>query len=133
MINFSNSSFIKSTKTLKDAPKGQLKEILFVGRSNAGKSSLINALCEKKNLAFTSSKPGLTKVLNYYNVDNKFYLVDAPGYGYAKGGVDLYALFEETMNSYLLNNHFLKAALLIIDSRREMNENDIMMLDYFKK
>ena len=95
MINFRNTKFIKSTKTLEDAPKGRLPEILIVGRSNAGKSSLINALVDNKNLAFTSSKPGHTRLLNYYSVDEKFYLVDAPGYGYAKGGIDLDALFGE--------------------------------------
>ena len=131
MIDFKNITFIKSTKTLKDAPKGRFKEVLIVGRSNAGKSSLINALSERKSLAYTSSKPGHTKLLNYYEIDHTFYLVDAPGYGYAKGGVDLYSLFEEVMNNYLENNIYLKLALLLIDSRREFNENDDEMLSYF--
>ena len=133
MINFRNTKFIKSTKTLEDAPKGRLPEILIVGRSNAGKSSLINALVDNKNLAFTSSKPGHTRLLNYYSVDDKFYLVDAPGYGYAKGGIDLDALFGEMMSNYLTNNLYLKCALLLMDSRREFNENDIQMIDIFKE
>lgn len=131
MIDFHNISFIKSTTTLKDAPTGRLKEILIVGRSNVGKSSLINAISERKSLAFTSSKPGHTKVLNYYEVDHKFYLVDAPGYGFAKGGVDLYSLFSELMDSYLENNNYLQCVLLLIDSRREFNDFDDDMLSYF--
>ena len=133
MINFNKAEFVKSTKTLKDAPKGRLKEVLVVGRSNAGKSSLINALTNRNNLAFTSSKPGHTRLLNYYNIDNAFYLVDAPGYGFAKGGIDLDKLFLEMMNNYLYDNLYLKGALLLLDSRREFNENDLEMMDFFKK
>ena len=131
MINFNNASFLKSSATLKDAPKGRKKEILIVGRSNAGKSSLINALTNRKNLAYTSSKPGHTRLLNYYDIDNNFYLVDAPGYGYAKGGIDLDKLFYEIMDTYLNNNLYLKGALLLLDSRREFNENDDEMIEFF--
>ena len=131
MINFHNASFLKSTKTLKDAPKGRKKEILIVGRSNAGKSSLINALTGRKNLAYTSSKPGHTRLLNYYEIDNEFYLVDAPGYGYAKGGIDLDKIFYEMMDSYLNDNLYLKGALLLMDSRREFNESDDDMIEFF--
>ena len=116
MINFHNATFVKSTKTLKDAPKGRLKEILVVGRSNAGKSSLINALTGRHNLAFTSSKPGHTRLLNYYDIDGAFYLVDAPGYGYAKGGIDLDQLFLEMMENYLYDNLYLTAALILLDA-----------------
>lgn len=133
MINFNNATFVKSALGVKDAPKDQFPEILFVGRSNVGKSSLINALTNHKKLAFTSSKPGHTKLLNYYNIDNKIYLVDAPGYGYAKGGLDLDALFAEVMDNYLLDNHFLKCVMLLIDSRREISEDDTDMINYFKE
>ena len=71
MINFKNSTFIKSTPTVKEKPLDSLSEVLIVGKSNVGKSSLINSLCQRKGLAFTSSKPGHTRLLNYYNVDNK--------------------------------------------------------------
>lgn len=103
-----------------------------MGKSNVGKSSLINALTGRTRLAFTSSKPGHTKLLNYYNIDNRFYLVDAPGYGFAKGGVDLDRLFGEMMESYFVDNHELKLVLLLLDSRREMNQNDMEILDYVR-
>ena len=133
MINFKNSTFIKSLTSVKEKPSGQLPEVLIVGKSNVGKSSLINALTGKNRLAFTSSKPGHTKVLNYYDIDKKFYLVDAPGYGYAKGGVDLDRLFGEMMESYFSDNNELKLVLLLLDSRREMNENDKEILDYVQQ
>lgn len=116
-----------------DAPKEGYPEILIVGKSNVGKSSLINSICNRKSLAFTSSKPGHTRLLNYYNVDNKFYLVDAPGYGYAKGGINLDALFGEMMSDYFANAKNLKLVLLLIDSRRQLNENDLEILNYMKE
>ncbi len=132
MINFKNSTFVKSTPTIKERPSDLFSEVLIVGKSNVGKSSLINSLCVKKALAFTSSKPGHTRLLNYYNIDNKFYLVDAPGYGYAKGGVDLDRLFGTMMDEYFTDNNHLKLVLLLIDSRREFGENDIEILEYLK-
>lgn len=133
MINFSNTSFVKSAPSLKDAPQGLFPEVLLVGRSNVGKSSLINALCNKKNLAFTSSKPGHTRLLNYYNVDDKLYLVDAPGYGYAKGGFNLDKLFGEMMDDYFSKVTRLKVVLVLLDSRRELNEDDIEIINYLEE
>ena len=133
MINFRNSTFIKSTPSVKERPLDQFPEVLIVGKSNVGKSSLINALCQRKALAFTSSKPGHTRLLNYYNIDNAFYLVDAPGYGYAKGGIDLDRLFGEMMEEYFVDNQFLKLVLLLIDSRREFSENDLEILHYLQE
>ena len=133
MINFKNSTFIKSLTDIKDKPSGQLPEVLIVGKSNVGKSSLINALTGRNRLAFTSSKPGHTKLLNYYNIDNRFYLVDAPGYGYAKGGIDLDKLFGEMMEAYFIDNKELKLVLLLLDSRREINDNDLEILEYVQQ
>ena len=130
MINFNNVSFVKSTPSVKERPQDQLPEVLIVGKSNVGKSSLINTLCQRKSLAYTSSKPGHTRLLNYYNIDNKFFLVDAPGYGYAKGGVDLDRLFGTMMDEYFTDNNYLKLVLLLIDSRREFCENDTEILNY---
>lgn len=130
MINYSNVTFVKSAPSLKEAPNGQLSEVLVVGKSNVGKSSLINALCNRKRLAFTSSKPGHTKLLNYYIIDNRFYLVDAPGYGYANGGVDLDKIFADMMNEYFAESKFLKLVLILVDSRRELGENDKEIIDY---
>ena len=130
MINFNNVSFVKSTPSVKERPQDQIPEVLIVGKSNVGKSSLINTLCQRKSLAYTSSKPGHTRLLNYYNIDNKFFLVDAPGYGYAKGGVDLDRLFGTMMDEYFTDNPYLKLVLLLIDSRREFGENDTEILKY---
>ena len=130
MINFNNVTFVKSTPSVKERPQDQLPEVLIVGKSNVGKSSLINTLCQRKSLAYTSSKPGHTRLLNYYNIDNKFFLVDAPGYGYAKGGVDLDRLFGTMMDEYFTDNPYLKLVLLLIDSRREFGENDTEILNY---
>ncbi len=132
MINFSNTKFIKSAPSLKEAPQGQFPEVLLVGKSNVGKSSLINALCNKKTLAFTSSKPGHTRLLNYYNVDDKLYLVDAPGYGYSKGGFDLDKLFGEMMEDYFSGVTRLKLVLVLLDSRRELSEDDIEIINYLE-
>ena len=130
MINFDNTTFIKSASKLSEAPDKKLPEVLLCGRSNVGKSSFINALCHKKKLAYTSSKPGHTQLLNYYEVDNSLYLVDAPGYGYAKGGLDLDALFQKTMESYLNDNPNLKLVLFLLDSRRELSDDDINIINY---
>ena len=133
MINFKNSTFVKSTPSVHDRPPESFPEVLIVGKSNVGKSTLINTMCQKKSLAFTSSKPGHTRLLNYYNIDNRFYLVDAPGYGFARGGIDLDRLFGEMMSEYFSNNQFLKLVLLLIDSRREFGENDLEILSYLKQ
>ncbi len=132
MIDFKNATFIKSTPNISEAPKEGYPEVLIVGKSNVGKSTLINSLCTKKRLAFTSSKPGHTKLLNYYLIDNKFYLVDAPGYGYATGGVDLDALFGEMMENYFSNAKHLKLVLILLDSRRKLGVNDLEIIDYVK-
>ena len=133
MINFTNVNFIKSCPNRKEKPQDLKPEVLIVGKSNVGKSSLINALCSKKRLAFTSSKPGHTRLLNYYDVDNKFYLVDAPGYGYAKGGLDLDKLFANMMESYFDNNNELKLVLILLDARRDISQDDQEIIDYVKE
>lgn len=132
MIDFSNVKFVLSTPNISSRPTTGLKEVLIVGKSNVGKSSLINALTSRKNLAFTSSKPGRTRLLNYFEIDNKFFLVDAPGYGYAKGGIDLDYLFKEMMDSYFNNNDKISLVLLLVDARREFNTNDLEILEFLK-
>lgn len=133
MINFANVNFVKSCPNRKEKPQDVKPEVLVVGKSNVGKSSLINALCDKKRLAFTSSKPGHTRLLNYYDIDKKFYIVDAPGYGYAKGGIDLDRLFAEMMDSYFDNNRELKLVLVLLDARREISNDDQEIIDYIKE
>lgn len=131
MIDFSKATFIKSAPTLLDKPLDNYPEVLFVGRSNVGKSSLINALTKRKKLAFTSSKPGYTKLLNYYLIDNKFYLVDAPGYGYTSSGSKHLDAFSKMMESYFQNPH-LSLVVLLLDSRRTPNEDDLSFVEFLK-
>lgn len=133
MVNFNNVTFVKSCPTRKERPQVNKSEVLIVGKSNVGKSSLINALCNKKKIAFTSSKPGHTRLLNYYDIDNKFYLVDAPGYGYAKGGLDLDRLFATMMESYFDDNKELKLVLILLDARRELSADDHEIIDFVKE
>ena len=133
MINFTNATFVKSCPTRKEKPQDLKPEVLIVGKSNVGKSSLINALCNKKKIAFTSSKPGHTRLLNYCNIDNAFYLVDAPGYGYAKGGLDLDRLFASMMESYFDKNQELKLVLILLDARRELSEDDQEIISFVRE
>lgn len=129
MINFSAIEFVTSSKGLANAPKDNFPQVLLCGRSNVGKSSFINAISARKNLAFTSSKPGHTKLLNYFLVDKKMYFVDAPGYGYAVGGVDLDTLFGNLMNEYFTCPN-LKLVIILLDSRRELSNDDIELINY---
>ena len=129
MINFSKAKFIKSAQTYSQKPEKNLKEIVFVGKSNVGKSSLINALVKNKGLAKTSSKPGYTKLLNYFEIDEKFYLVDAPGYGYTASGGKLLDSFSKMMETYF-ENPSLAGVVFIVDSRHKLSENDIDFYNY---
>ncbi len=122
---FSNSKFY--TSSLK--PLNELDEVLFVGRSNVGKSSLINALCNKQGLAFVSKTPGHTKLLNYFNIADKFYLVDAPGYGYRKLSFEK-DIFDDIMGEYFENNTHLKLVVLLFDARRELSIVDREFIAY---
>lgn len=123
MINFSRAKFIKSAQTYEQKPDKNLKEIVFVGKSNVGKSSLINALVKNKSLAKTSSKPGYTKLLNYFEIDEKFYLVDAPGYGYTASGGKLLDSFSKMMETYF-DNPSLAGVVFIVDSRHKLSKDD---------
>ena len=129
MIDFTKATFIKSAPSLSMAPFDLSKEVVFVGKSNVGKSSLLNALTHKKSLAFTSSKPGFTKLLNYYSIDDKFYLVDAPGYGYTNTGSKHLSNFGEMMEDYF-DNPRLKGVLFLVDSRHDLGKNDLDFYHY---
>ena len=107
-----------------------LPEYVFIGRSNVGKSSLINALTGKKNLAKTSSTPGKTQSINYFLADNKFYIVDMPGYGYAKISKDQKLYWKKMIEKYFQANKNIKMNYLLADSRYDIMESDLMMIDY---
>ena len=111
-------------------PMENLEEIAFVGRSNVGKSSFINAFLGRKNLAKTSSKPGKTRTINFYNIDNKFRLVDLPGYGYAKVSKAEKAKWDKLINEYLHDRENLKEVFLLVDIRHEPTALDVQMYDW---
>lgn len=111
-------------------PKNELPEFAFAGKSNVGKSSLINALVNRKALARTSGQPGKTQTINYYNVNKAFYLVDLPGYGYAKVSKETQAKWGKMIEKYLRMSKVLRKVFLLIDIRHEPGANDIMMYDW---
>lgn len=113
-------------------PTDKLKEFLLVGRSNVGKSSFINTIINRKNFARTSATPGKTQTLNFYKVNDEFYLVDAPGYGFAKVRNSLKQKFGLIMESYLKSRDNLQMVFLLIDFRHKPTSDDIMMYDYLK-
>ena len=113
-------------------PEDSRAEFLLVGRSNVGKSSFINSLIERKNFAKTSSKPGKTQTLNFYQINKSFYLVDVPGYGYASVSKDQQKKFGLMIEEYLKTRQNLKHVFLLIDYRHKPTEDDILMYDFLK-
>ncbi len=113
-------------------PEDHLSEFLLVGRSNVGKSSFINTIVSRKNLAHTSATPGKTQTLNFYIVNEKFYLVDAPGYGYAQVNKDTQKKFGMMIEEYLINRDNLKRVFLLVDFRHKPTEDDLLMYNFMK-
>lgn len=113
-------------------PTSGLPEIAFAGKSNVGKSSLINGLINRKKLARTSSAPGKTQTINFYNVEESLYLVDLPGYGYAKVSKRERERWAKVIEDYLHKRHTLRQVILLVDGRHEPSANDIMMLDWIR-
>lgn len=125
-----SSSYAVSAVREDQYPKDDLPEIALSGRSNVGKSSLINTLLNRKNLARTSSQPGKTQTLNFYLVNDEFYLVDVPGYGYARVSQKKRQEFGEMIQDYLETRSNLKGLVILIDSRHEPTKDDIAMYNY---
>lgn len=113
-------------------PKNQKPEIAFAGKSNVGKSSLINAIMNRKSYARTSQQPGKTQTINYYNINDEFYLVDLPGYGFAKAGKELVASWGKLIEDYLYQSEVLRQVFLLIDIRHEPSKNDVLMYEWIK-
>lgn len=111
-------------------PENQLAEFAFAGKSNVGKSSLINGLMNRKALARTSSKPGKTQTINYYNINEQMYFVDLPGYGYATANEKVKAQWGKLIEDYLHQSKKIRAVFLLIDIRHAPSENDCMMYDW---
>lgn len=132
MLKIKNAEFVKSITHLKDCPRPALPEIAIVGRSNVGKSSLINCLVNVKNIARVSKQPGKTRTINYIAVNNKFYLVDLPGYGFAKVSKQEQKGWQKIIEDYLLNSKQLKVLVLLIDSKTGPKENDLQLLEWLE-
>ena len=111
-------------------PETDLSEIAFAGKSNVGKSSMINALMNRKSYARTSSQPGKTQTINYYNINDAMYLVDLPGYGYANANEAVKAKWGKMVEKYLRTSKQLKQVFLLIDIRHDPSANDKMMYDW---
>jgi GTP-binding protein len=131
MLDLHNYRYWGSARSQEDWPKDGLVEVGVVGRSNVGKSSLINTLLGSKKAARTSSNPGKTRSLNFYLIDNKFYLVDFPGYGYAKVSKSERVEWKKSIEQYLQSSRYLKKVFLLVDARHEPFKTDVEMKQWF--
>ena len=131
-INFQNAQFETSAEKKEGYPKSDMLEFAFAGRSNVGKSSMINKVLNRKSLARVSGTPGKTITINFYNIDKKIYLVDLPGYGYAKRSKEEVAKWGEMMEDYLANRKQLVQTILLVDSRHTPTAQDIQMAEWIR-
>ena len=125
-----NPKFEISAVSPKQYPKNHLPEIVLVGKSNVGKSSFINTMINRKNLARTSNQPGKTRQINFYNIDNLFYFVDLPGYGYSKMSKKEQEQVGKFIEEYLFNRKEISLIIFLIDIRHNPTENDKLMYNY---
>lgn len=132
MVNYAIIDFIISAYSLKQMPEGGHPEIAFAGRSNVGKSSLINKLVNRRKLVKVSSKPGKTQSLNYFEVDSSLYLVDLPGYGFAKVPKGVKNLWQGLINSYIENRETLCCVVVIIDIRHPLKVQDRELVSWLQ-
>ena len=129
IIDFRQTHFTQSVPSASYLPEDNIIEIAFAGRSNVGKSSVLNVLTQQKNLARVSKTPGRTQALNYFEVEEALYLVDLPGYGYAKVSHEAQAKWEHFLMNYILTRNSLKGIVLIMDSRHPLTPLDDLFLD----
>ncbi len=129
-MKISNAKFLVSSPNVRKCPKAKFPEYAFIGRSNVGKSSLINMLVDRKNLAKTSGTPGKTQLINYFEINNQWYLVDLPGYGFAKISKSIRENFEKLINDYLLKRQNLLNTFILIDSRLLPQKNDTEFISW---
>lgn len=120
--------FSGSSQRVSDKPKRKAVEFAFIGRSNVGKSSLINMLCNQKNLAHTSSRPGKTQLINHFMINDSWYLVDLPGYGYAKVSKTTAAKLDKMIMNYINLSEELVNLFVLLDSRHDIQKNDLEFL-----
>ena len=129
-MNIKNPKFEISATNPKQYPQNVLPEIVLVGKSYVGKSSFINTLVNRKNLARTSSQPGKTILINFYNIDQQFYLVDLPGYGFSKMSKTQQAQVGQFIEEYLVKSNSIKLVLFLVDIRHDPTANDQVMYQY---
>jgi GTP-binding protein len=127
---FQHATFVTSVNQLRDLPP-TVMEIAFAGRSNAGKSSAINTLANRNRLAYVSKQPGRTQLINFFSLGNDAYLVDLPGYGYAKVPEAMRIHWQQLLSSYLSQRPALRGMVLVMDSRHPLTPLDRQMLDWF--
>ena len=130
-MNFENINFIKSANQVSQFPEDSGREIAFVGRSNAGKSTALNAIFRRKNIAKTSKTPGRTQLINFFSVDDDCRVVDLPGYGFAAVSKEKRKQWDELISDYFRTRDALKGVFLIIDSRRMITELDHLFLEFY--
>jgi len=129
-MKISSVEFVKSVVDVKNVPKDNLKEVAFAGRSNVGKSTLINCLINRKKLVKTSSTPGKTRQLNFFRINQRFYFVDLPGYGFAKVSKQERQRWQKLIENYLTNNSKLSGVVSIIDMRLGPTKLDLQLLEW---
>jgi GTP-binding protein len=130
-LNFENINFIKSANQVSQFPEDSGREIAFVGRSNAGKSTALNAIFGRKNIAKTSKTPGRTQLINFFAIDDDNRVVDLPGYGFAAVSKEKRKQWDELISDYFRTRDALKGVFLIIDSRRMITELDHLFLEFY--
>jgi GTP-binding protein len=131
-MKITSAEFIISVAHLHQVPAPVLPEVAFIGRSNVGKSSLINSLCNRKSLAKTSTQPGKTRVLNFYRINNSIHFVDLPGYGYAKVPDQIRYGWQQIIEGYLKTRKNLRLGLVLLDSRHEPTRLDRAMIEWLE-
>jgi GTP-binding protein len=127
-----DAQFVVSAAHPEQFPAESLPEIAFLGRSNVGKSSLLNCLTGQKNLAFTSARPGCTQLVNFYRIDGQFHFVDLPGYGYARVPAELVVQWKKLIEQYLLHRRSLQLCFLILDARRGWMDKDLELKQWLE-
>lgn len=129
-MEIKDARFIMSNTDVKKCPQGNLPEYAFIGRSNVGKSSLINMLANRKGLAMTSSMPGKTQLINHFLINDEWYLVDLPGYGYAQRGKEGREKIRGIIENYILNRYEMTCLFVLIDCRHEPQKIDLEFLEW---
>lgn len=131
-LNLNNAVFVTSAASEKQFISSSLKGIAFAGKSNVGKSSVINSLLNRKNLAKTGAQPGKTVHVNYFLIDDRVYFIDLPGYGYAKVSASEKERWGKLMESFFAGNDTYDIGIFIVDARHKPTQNDVTMAEYFK-